>query len=361
MSAAAVDVGSFQSLEDFGEVQARHGSIDAGRENCQSIALPNLPAGPPASMRVRLLRKVLNRLARDFSCWHSLCDGGRVRELKLGQVDVLEIMGQSARANRTILYFHGGGHKVFSAWTHREIAGRLSAATRSRVLSVDYRLCPENPFPAALEDALEAWREACKLYPPESIAIAGDSAGGNLAFALLVKLAQLGQQQPAACLGMAPWLLMDAELLEKRRRENPLLPEGWWSTSPKNRDPQEPLKKSRWASEAEVCIESYCQGHPSKDPLVSPLLASEDIVRRFPPILLHLTDEEPLTFDSREMASKCRKAGVTLDYKEYQGRTHVFQAFPNLFKKEAADSFARMSVFLDAHWSDGAHGQRCSL
>lgn len=346
------------TMVDSSSLTDNQGPHDSG-EVLETIAASSFPVGVPASLRIRLLRRGLNSLARCTNSWYSFRDGSKVRELKLGQVDVLEIMARDARAERTILYFHGGGHKVFSAWTHREIAGRLSAATRSRILSVDYRLCPENPFPAALQDALEAWQAACKLYPPESIAIAGDSAGGNLAFALLVKLAQLGQQQPAACLGMAPWLLMDAELLAKRRRENPDLPEGWWSTSPKNRPQQEPLKKSRWASEAEVCIEAYCQGHDSKDPLVSPLLAGKDIVQRFPPILLHITDEEPLIPDSREMASKCKDAGVEVEFKEYQGRTHVFQAFPRLFKKEAADSFARMSLFLEAHWSDGPQGQRC--
>merc|ERR1712032_571533 len=118
----------------------------------------------------------------------------------------------------------------------------MSAETNAHIISVDYRLAPENPFPAAIEDALVAWRWVREQYPASSVALAGDSAGGNLAFALMVKLAQLGEQQPVACIGLSPWLLLDDNVLSERvTREKSTL-------------------RNVWDAGAARAVARYCQG-----------------------------------------------------------------------------------------------------
>jgi len=128
----------------------------------------------------------------------------------------IEVTAPGADPNRIIMHFHGGAHCFGSVWGAREFVGRMSTATKARVISVDYRLAPENPFPAGLEDARTAWHWVLKQYPHASVAVAGESAGGNLAFALLVKLSQLGEIQPVACITMSPWLLLTTPATRQR-------------------------------------------------------------------------------------------------------------------------------------------------
>lgn len=167
---------------------------------------------PRHIFRLRVLKNLINGLGRvgapivvlkDWaSCqWHQIRDG----------LDCMEVCAPGAKQDQVLLYFHGGGHLFCSASTHRELSGRLSAATHARAFSVNYRLAPDNPFPAGLDDALASWHWVLASNPSATIAVAGDSAGGNLAFALMLRLAQLSQSQPACCIGLSPWLILDPE------------------------------------------------------------------------------------------------------------------------------------------------------
>lgn len=215
---------------------------------------------------------------------------------------------------RVILYLHGGGFYLGSVWTHREFFGRLSAAAKAPVVAVDYRLAPEHPYPAALEDTLTAYQWLRKTQPKASIAVAGDSAGGNLAFALLVRLTQLGLPQPVSCVGLSP-LLMLREFKDNHRL--------------------------------------YVQGNLSlfRDPLVSPALADLATVRQFPPILLQADEGEYLAPDTRHMVKICREAGVSVDLKMYTDTIHGFQCYPVVYPKTKRDALERIAKFLEKNWN----------
>jgi len=193
-------------------------------------------------------------------------------------------------AKRTILYFHGGGHWLLTADTYRRFLCRLSFVTRARVIAVNYRKPPRAPFPAGLEDALLAWSWAQDQDPDASIAVAGDASGANLAFALVVKLAQMQAEQPIALVGLSPWLRLSCE-------------------------------GSLEASYRRFCADLYLGQSRSttsvNDPLISPVNAVEELVRRFPPVLMHASKSELARQDVEEMAAALSTAGRTVETQVY--------------------------------------------
>lgn len=255
-------------------------------------------------------------------------------------VGVVEVRAPDAEDDRIVLYFHGGAYVLWSANTHRELLGRLSKATRARIVAVNYRLAPKDPYPAALEDALAAWRWVKGRNPSAQIAVGGDSAGGNLTFALLLRLAQLSEQQPIAAFGLAPWLLLHPGLVEERRRRSGNV---------------ENITHAMWSRGAGNVAALYTQNHPSDDPLVSPVLASVEMVSSFPPVLIHADQDEPLAEDAKDMASLCSQAGVPVELKLYSlpfcWPGHVFQAFPRMYRAAAQDSLEQVGMFLAKHWT----------
>lgn len=283
-------------------------------------------AGPRFPHELRFVRAFCNGASRVFSpTLFSVLDTSSCRKVQIGEdLDGIEVVDQSViDPRRVILYLHGGGHFFGSVWTHREFLGRLSAATRAHVVAVNYRLAPEHPFPAGLDDTFAAWQWLCEQRPDASIAVAGDSAGGNLAFALLVRLAQAGMKQPIACVGISPWLDLECargRIFTKLRR-------------------------------------LYLQGHPAADPLASPALADLKTARKFPPVIIHADENECLSVDAREMAELCQRAGRLADFKLYTGTTHGFQVWPLRFLEETKDSLKSMSILLDKYWRcHGCHG-----
>lgn len=275
-----------------------------------------------------------------------LYDGATCEKLQMG-ADLAGIMvaAKDVRPDRLILHFHGGAHCMGTVWVTRELIGRLSAATKSRVISVEYRLAPEHPFPAGLDDALGAWRWVCKEHPGIPVALAGDSAGGNLAFALLVKLAQLQEMQPVACVTMSPWLLLDHDKCMKRSTSRSLDSTSTASISSRVAEKFE----NEWIIGSSRCVGRYVQDHSPTDPLVSPLLAGEDLVARFPPVLIHAAEGEPLAADARDMALLCERSGATAQVELFPGSMHCFQALP--FKEHAKSSLQKMDAFLERYWT----------
>jgi acetyl esterase/lipase len=267
-------------------------------------------------------------------------------------------------------------------WFYTQFLRRLSTATKSHVISVNYRKTPEHPFPAALDDALSAFRWLLrKGYSPRSVAVLGDSAGGNLAFALSVRLAQLGEPQPAACLGLSPWLLLDPWLVAKRKTCN--VPEkgnsthqseehcsvglhyernaasnrSWSLLLPAVRAIQE---SALWDKGAEFLMGQYFQSHDPVDPLVSPLLVGDDLLKLFPPILIHVDKDEPLAAEAEEMAERCRSIGVPVELHMYEGTMHGMQIVNTACKMEARDSLSRIHSFLEDAWEGSPYATSCS-
>lgn len=306
---------------------------------------------------LRLLRNVSNLAFRAAAPAVGAKDGASCTKVEFGPLlQGIEVVAPGAERERLILHFHGGGHCMGTVWWTREMIGRLSKATRSRVISVDYRLAPENPFPAGLEDALTAWRWVCQNYPGAKVAFLGDSAGGNLAFALMVKLAQLKEQQPMACVTLSPWLRLHKP--ENQPEASPKSPargltcgclSGCMPASRQSKEVTSPPKKlNAWEKGELACMERYCQGHPATDPLVSPVLASEDLARLFPPVLIHAAESEALAEEAKEMAALCRRCGVPVDLELFPSSLHVFQSLGPL--KNTKASLQKIDQFLEKWW-----------
>lgn len=275
-----------------------------------------------------------------------------------GDIHAVEVITPSARDGYAVLHLHGGGYATGSVWFYAQFLRRLSEATKSRVFSVSYRKAPEHPFPAALDDAVAAWRWLLSQgFAASSVAVLGDSAGGNLAFALLVRLAQLKDPQPAACLGMSPWLLLDPERVAQRKSASALhvdeTPEDqrtshrWSLTLSAVRAVQ---ASSIWEEGARFLVGQYSQGHDPCDPLISPLLVSDELLRCFPPVLIHVDKDEPLANEASDMAARCQQVGVPVELHFYAGTMHGMQIVNVACKEEARDSLNRIHLFLEKIW-----------
>ncbi len=188
---------------------------------------------------------------------------------------------------RVILYLHGGAYLAGSIRTHRHLAAYLAGAAGVRAVLPDYRLAPEHPFPAALEDALCVYRHLLASgYEARHIALAGDSAGGGLAFSLLLKAAEQGLPRPACVVAFSPWTDMTMTRPSLRRNAR--------------RDMMLPVRRFR-----EV-VSFYLQGAMTTDPLASPVYGAYD---NPPPALITASKSEILRDDAVAMADRLREAG----------------------------------------------------
>jgi epsilon-lactone hydrolase len=206
-----------------------------------------------------------------------------------------------AATQGTILYLHGGAYCVGSPATHRAITSHVARRTASRVFVADYRLAPEHPFPAALDDAVAAYRALLHDgASPQRLAIIGDSAGGGLALATALRLRELGEPLPAALVLFSPWV----DLGDPDRGVEPA---------------GEAMLSREWTAE---CARLYLGGRDSADPLASPINGD---LRGLPPTLVQVGQDELLLADSRRLRSALAAAGVPVDLQEYPRRWHVFQ------------------------------------
>jgi acetyl esterase/lipase len=221
----------------------------------------------------------------------------------------------------TILYFHGGGYRMGSPDASIAFMTRMAAATRARVVGVRYRLAPENPFPAAVADATEAYA-ALRTESSDAVVAVGDSAGGGLAAALAVACLTADATPPNALILMSPWLD-----LNKR------------SSTHASRPGYDELFSAESANEASAM---YLQGHDPGDPLASPLSAD---LEAFPPTLIFASTDEVLLSDSVALARRLAEAGVEVMASFQPGRPH---AWPAVFPADpaSADALVEMGRFL---------------
>jgi len=202
-----------------------------------------------------------------------------------------------------LLYLHGGAYALGSINTHREWIARLTRATNTRTLAIDYRLAPEHPYPAALDDVITAYRWLIKEdCPPSQIIIAGDSAGGGLTLATLVALRDAGGPLlPAGAVCISPWTdlaLTGASIHSKAKADPMLSPEG-----------------------LEKYAEYYAGGHDLTTPLISPLYAD---LGGLPPLLIQVGSDEILLDDAVRFAEKARAADVEVTLQVWDEMFHVF-------------------------------------
>jgi epsilon-lactone hydrolase len=227
--------------------------------------------------------------------------------------------------NRAILYFHGGMYLFGSPQAHRPHVIKFVKACGMNALVFDYRLAPENPFPAALDDALEAYGYLLsKGFDPDNIVFAGDSAGGGLCLATLLALKEKGVPMPAAAAALSPWT--DLMLTGKSYQTNKKLcfsPEGC----------------------AEHASTMYAGGHDKRNPLISPLYGN---LAGLPPLHISAGGNEILLDDSVHFAEKARKAGVEVMLRIDKGMCHCYPVFGDLFR-ESRLALAEICRFLKFH------------
>jgi acetyl esterase/lipase len=221
-----------------------------------------------------------------------------------------------------ILYLHGGGYVMGSVATHRSLIARIARASGVRCLAIDYRLAPEHPFPAAIEDACASYRWLqAEGIPASGIVIAGDSAGGGLTLGTLVALRDAGERLPAAAVCISP--LADLELT---------------GDSATRGDIDDPMVSQAGTL---VMAEAYLQGSSARDPRVSPIHAD---FKGFPPLRIEVGTREILLDDAKRVAQRARTAGVEVELELGEGLTHVWQLHPHL--PESAESVARIARYV---------------
>ena len=203
-----------------------------------------------------------------------------------------------------LLFFLGGGYVLHdSVKSHGDMIARLTLATGCRTWVAEYRLAPEHPFPAALDDALAAYSVLLdRAVDPSSIAVGGSSAGGGLSLAMLLRLREMGRPLPAAAVVISPWV--DHALTAKTLETN---------------------SKTDLLSRAilEYFSEEYRAGEDPRNPLVSPVYAD---LKGLPPLLMHAGGAEILLDDARRLADASRAAGVAVTYEVYDEMPHEWQA-----------------------------------
>jgi acetyl esterase/lipase len=254
-------------------------------------------------------------------------DGADFRPVTVNGIAAEWIRTPNCEADRAILYLHGGGLIMGSPATHRELAARISAAARIRVLVLDYRLAPEHPFPAGMRDVVTAYRWLLENgYSKEQIVVGGDSAGGGLALQALIALRDEGYSLPAAAFFMSPpvdWVRFDGESLTSRADVDPMIT----------------VEMCRFTSTLYV-------GESDPDtPLFYPL---DMDLSGLPPLCIHVGDNEVLLSDSTRLAERARACGVPVELRIWRGMWHAFQSSAALVP-EARQSLSEIAQFISDH------------
>ena len=294
--------------------QAMQNAIDALRDRRKA----NASQAPPTLEERRAAFVPGDRL-------HPVPDDVLVREVNAGGVPAHWLTAPGADTGRVLLFMHGGGYELGSLRSDGELAARLGRASGMRVLFPEYRLAPEHPFPAAIDDVLAAWRwlRTDQDLSARSIAVAGDSAGGGLTVALLVATRDAGEALPAAAVLMSPTvdLTSSGASMTERADQDPI------ST---------PAMLRQFASD-------YLAGADPKTPLASPLFAS---LSGLPPLLVQVGTADLLLSDSERLATAAAEAGVDVTLEIGEGLPHVYQLL--LGTPEAAEATEQIGKFLRA-------------
>ncbi|PHQ26934.1 alpha/beta hydrolase [Marinobacter guineae] len=210
-----------------------------------------------------------------------------------------------------VLYLHGGGYIIGSSATHRGITGHLAKTSGCAVVAPDYRLAPEHPFPAALDDAEACWSGLLEEgYKPEQIAVAGDSAGGGLTVALAMRLRDQGLPLPTSLIVFSPWVDLTQEHL--------YAPEC------------EPVLQPAWTSKA---ARLYAGQEPLTNPLISPVFGD---LSGLPPLLIQVGSQEILLNDAERLADVAKRDDVETRIEVFNSLWHVFQVHSGQLERATA-------------------------
>jgi monoterpene epsilon-lactone hydrolase len=289
------------------------------RENLEAVLRKSaLPVGSDVSEQRRLLQQLASA--------QPLPAGVTVTAAALGGVPTAEITVDGIEPRHVVLYFHGGVYVLGDALQAAGLAAQVARRTQAKVISVDYRLAPEHPYPAAVDDALAAYRALLEDgTAPSDIAFAGESAGGGLAVATLVNARDHGLPQPAAAYLMSPYadLTLAGTTMDTKHDVDPLL----------SRELLQPR------------ISDYTAGQDAAAGLISPVFAD---LSGLPPLIIQAGSHEVLLDDAVRLARQAAIADVEVTLDITPGVPHVFQTF-YLVLDEAAAALDRAGELLSAH------------
>jgi epsilon-lactone hydrolase len=291
------------------------------RENLDAVLRQSaFPAGSDVNEQRRLLREVVSA--------QPLPAGVTVTAAGLGGVPTAEIRVDGIEPRHVVLYFHGGVYVIGDAFLAAGLASQVGRRTHAKVISVDYRLAPEHPYPAAVDDALAAYEALLDNgIAPSDIAFAGESAGGGLAIATLVNARDHGLPLPAAAFVMSPYadLTLAGTTIETKREVDPLL--------------SEELLQPR--------VTDYVSGQDAALGLISPIFAD---LSGLPPLIIQAGSHEVLLDDAVRLARQAATADVEVTLDITPRVPHVFQAYYPILD-EAVAALDRAGQFLSAHFA----------
>ena len=256
----------------------------------------------------------------------SIPEGVVCTPVDAGGIPAEWIVPEDTLKDSTILYFHGGGYVMGSIISHRALVARIAEASKSRALLIDYRLAPEHPFPAAVEDATSAYHWLLdENVSPKKIVIAGDSAGGGLTVSTMINLKEKDIPLPAAGVCISPWtdLAMTGETLSTKAEIDPIAN----------------------AEGAGQMAKLYLGNEDPKSPLASPLYGD---LSGLSPMLIQVGTAEVLLDDSDRLAKKAKQAGVDVTYNQWPDMIHVWHAFSD-FLPEGKEAIRAIGKYISHH------------
>ena len=268
------------------------------------------------------IEELRQRFAATFQKFAPVPPDAQFQPAQLGPIKGEWVTVERSSPDRIILYFHGGGFIAGSPETHRALIARLCDTGFARAFSVAYRLAPEYLFPAGLRDGVDAYRALLhRGVEPSSIVLAGDDAGGGLAFAALLAIRNGGMPAPAGCIAMSPWVDLTLS--------------GWSVLTNSKTD-----AALSWDL-LFLTARHYLKKQSPADPYASPIYAN---FRDFPPLMVHAGSAEILKDDTSRIGDKAAEANVPVSVEVYDGMQHVFQADPDV--PEAKLSLQRLGQFI---------------
>jgi epsilon-lactone hydrolase len=304
-------------LSDVDEAVSITQSVGDELENRGARMWQNMAELTAEGAGVDKLREAYESLHAEFSPPQEVT----IRPMSAGGVSSL-IVASPDEGPASLLYMHGGGHMLGSAFGYRHLAGALALAAGARAIVPDYRLAPEHPFPAGVEDVVRAYRWMLdRGNQPGHIVLAGDSSGGGLTLSVLLTLQREGLPMPAGAVLLCPGVDLTRDFVVQTGSGEP-----------------QPVA----ADLVRRFVDAYLAGHPADDPLVSPLLAD---LSGMPPLLIQAATGDPYCPESKELAARAREHGVDARLELYPVATHVFQVFWT-FLPEATEALESAGRFV---------------
>ena len=274
--------------------------------------------------RVRESRESLEKLAELVE----LPSEVKLENCQISGIKAVWIITPQSNSENIILYLHGGGYMEGSLKSHQDLAMRIGRVSKAKILLIDYRLAPENPFPAAINDVVSCyeWLNKNQKVPPSKIIFAGDSAGGGLTISSLLKLRELGFELPCAAICLSPWtdLAMEGNSINNNSNSDKFL--------------------KIW--DVMFMASLYIQNNDPKNPYISPIYGD---LKGLPPLLIQVGSSELILDDSVRLAEKAKEAGVEVELDIWEDMIHVFQAFAD-WAQEGKDAIKKVGEFAQSHF-----------